>query len=295
VTQLPTEWRTVLAQETSDTDLLTLLASDENLEVRLAVAKNPATPPAVLATLANDENWEVRRAAAYNPATPPAALALLVNEEDLDVRQAAVENSATPPELRAAILTASRDSADHARAAILHAPWNALRPIHPSVIHLREVSMVDVSDIDVQWPEKPESIFDLPGRDSLPWSIDEAVLTLNGKTVKDGSYLFTLEVLESPHALKQNANHMGNCTHDNYAKYVAEGRCVIVALWGKDKKRKDGDKDKDKIEIVYNAEFVASNDGTWKLEQVNSRFNQGGVPPKITEQLRGYAQSIAKK
>jgi hypothetical protein len=145
--------------------------------------------------------------------------------------------------------------------------------------------MVAVSGVEVKWPDKPGSIFDLPGRGALPWSIDAAVLTLNDKVVHDGSKKYTLEVLESPHALKQNANDMGNCTYKSYAKHIAEGRCVIVALRGKGEKNKED-------KIFYNAEFVANDNGTWALGQVNSIRNEGNVPPLVTEQLRDYAKSI---
>ena len=258
VNQLPTEWRIVLAEKTSDAWLLATLGADESRNVRYAVARNPAAPPETLAALSADE--------------------------DANVRQGVANNAAAPAAIRAAILVASRDSADHAAAAMLDVPWDAPRPDHPGLAHLREVSMVAVSGVEVKWPDKPGSIFDLPGRGALPWSIDSAALTLNNKVIHDGSKDYTLEVLESPHALKQNANDMGNCTYKSYAKHIAEGRCVIVALRGK------GEKNEDKI--FYNAEFVANDDGTWELGQVNSIRNEGNVPPLVTQQLRDYAKSI---
>jgi hypothetical protein len=78
---------------------------------------------------------------------------------------------------------------------------------------------------------------------------------------------------------------MGNCTYKSYAKHIAEGRCVIVALRGKGEKNKED-------KIFYNAEFVANYNGTWELGQVNSIRNEGNVPLLVTEQLRDYAKSI---
>ena len=47
----------------------------KNVVARAAVARNPNTPPEVLAKLAEDEYWDIRQAVAENPNTPPEVLA----------------------------------------------------------------------------------------------------------------------------------------------------------------------------------------------------------------------------
>ena len=46
------------------------------------LARNPNTPPEILARLANDNNWGVRCRVAYNPNTSPENLERLANDDD---------------------------------------------------------------------------------------------------------------------------------------------------------------------------------------------------------------------
>jgi hypothetical protein len=50
------------------------------------IAKNPNTPPEILARLANDNNWGVRCRVAENLNTSPETLERLANDEDYCIR-----------------------------------------------------------------------------------------------------------------------------------------------------------------------------------------------------------------
>ena len=73
---------------------LALLATDEDAEVRRAVAANPLCPVEVINDLARQ--WTCRRPAASNPSAPPALLAELARDPDPSVRKAAAANPGTP-------------------------------------------------------------------------------------------------------------------------------------------------------------------------------------------------------
>lgn len=80
-------------------ELLTLLAAaEDDDEVCLAVARNPATPAAVLEHMAAT-HWACRTALAGNPSAPPALLAQLAADWDPSVRRAAARNASTPADL----------------------------------------------------------------------------------------------------------------------------------------------------------------------------------------------------
>jgi len=80
-------------------DVLTQLRGDSRGVVRLAFAVNPVLPvdarSAVLATLANDVDVNVRKAVATDPATPVSVLAGLAGDEEVWVRAAVAQNPAT--------------------------------------------------------------------------------------------------------------------------------------------------------------------------------------------------------
>lgn len=66
--------------------VLVQLATDKDKRVRRRVAENPNAPASVLKQLAEDANTEVRLSAAENPNLPEAALAALAADPDDDVR-----------------------------------------------------------------------------------------------------------------------------------------------------------------------------------------------------------------
>lgn len=89
-------FRLALAESShTPTALLEWLAGDEEQEVRLAVARNPATPVTALSTLT--QSWAGRLAVACNPCSPSEVLGGLAFDGDLDIRQALAANPNTPP------------------------------------------------------------------------------------------------------------------------------------------------------------------------------------------------------
>lgn len=74
--------------------LLEWLAEDEEQEVRLAVARNPATPTQALIALT--ASWAGRLAVACNHCTPSQVLEILARDGDPDIRQALAANPNTP-------------------------------------------------------------------------------------------------------------------------------------------------------------------------------------------------------
>lgn len=71
-------------------------ARDKKVRVRLAVAGDPATPPAVLEAMAADSSRTVRRALAGRSDAPDGLLGALARDPDLKTRQILVENPACP-------------------------------------------------------------------------------------------------------------------------------------------------------------------------------------------------------
>ena len=62
------------------------------------LARNPNTPPEILARLANDNDYYVIQYVAGNPNTPPETLERLANDEDYGVLYCVAENPNTPQE-----------------------------------------------------------------------------------------------------------------------------------------------------------------------------------------------------
>ena len=72
---------------------------------RWYMARNTATPPAVLAKLAEDTDANVRSGVARNPNTPPSTLVkLAASDKDYDVRRSVASNPNTPPAVRASFI-----------------------------------------------------------------------------------------------------------------------------------------------------------------------------------------------
>ena len=89
---MSSEFRKELACITDNNRALSVLAEDEDVEVRQAVAENPSTPTEILSKLATDKIWYVRENVAGNHNTSQEILSMLANDEDCDVRLAAVNN-----------------------------------------------------------------------------------------------------------------------------------------------------------------------------------------------------------
>jgi hypothetical protein len=82
-------------------EILAQLAQHENKNVRAHVAVNPSTPPEALAQLAQDESGHVRYDVARNPSTPAEVLTKLAQDEGELTVDAVAENPSAPPEILA--------------------------------------------------------------------------------------------------------------------------------------------------------------------------------------------------
>jgi len=80
----------------TDIDDLITLSKDESYRIRMRVAENRSTPPAVLELLSKDKHADVRLAAGTNPATPIDSVYLLALDEDPTVRHGLAEDHNTP-------------------------------------------------------------------------------------------------------------------------------------------------------------------------------------------------------
>jgi hypothetical protein len=68
------------------------------------LAKNPNTPPELLEVLATDEDWEVRYWVATNPNTPPEALKVLATDKYGNVRYCVAKNPNSTELMRRLVL-----------------------------------------------------------------------------------------------------------------------------------------------------------------------------------------------
>lgn len=82
-------------------ELLLALGQTHDHAVAMALASNPACPPAALDMLTVRARWpDVRRALAKNPACPPATLAALARTSHVDTLVAVLNNAECPIEVR---------------------------------------------------------------------------------------------------------------------------------------------------------------------------------------------------
>ena len=282
-------------------EVAAVLAENATARVRRGLATNPNITPEVAAVLAADADTEVRTNLAGNPNITPEVAAVLATDAGEVVRRTLARAEAVPVDVRMPLLAASDDPDDRALGAVLAAGADMDRrraPDHPIVAHLREMLVVTAAERPEDiWPAKPKTLLDLPGRDVLPWSIDDAARRLDGTVVTcpasrseatgpDSSAdpalpdsAFTLRVLDSSRKLTTNANYMGNCTA-GYALDIASGDLVIAAL------------DDASGRTQYNVSFRPEGDGTWYVEEVNSRFNEGNVPGEVQRACEQLAESL---
>ena len=85
----------VAANPNTSVETLSILANDDDEEVRLEVAQNLNTSAEMLEILANDYDADVRRMVAENSKTPAEVLNILVNDEDYLVRLEVANNPNT--------------------------------------------------------------------------------------------------------------------------------------------------------------------------------------------------------
>jgi hypothetical protein len=95
------EWarRLAAAHPNAAQETLERCKGDPDWHTRLAVARNPKTPPAALAAMAGDADLEVRQAVAVHLHTPLESLEGLARDEQPDVRAQVAQNPRTPRHL----------------------------------------------------------------------------------------------------------------------------------------------------------------------------------------------------
>lgn len=76
------------------------LPKEELLDLYRQVARNPSTPPDILAELAHHEDVYVVRNVARNRSTPPQTFFELARHEDAEVIWAVFDNPSSPPRAR---------------------------------------------------------------------------------------------------------------------------------------------------------------------------------------------------
>jgi hypothetical protein len=237
--------RAVAAGRITVTDMLQALRVTYGERVRLHMAEATTTPSEILRELANAPESAILHAVARNPTTPVA--------------------------IRTRLLMQSTDVADRVECARQASadPTAAFRPPHPAITHLREVALVAVrGGTDVLWSDRPRTVYDLPGRDAVPWTIPRVVSALNGATLFVRDEALVVSVLDSSHELRNNATYMGNCT-ESYASDIAAANTAMLAL-----RTTSGT-------TRYNVELRQENE-QWVVGQVNSRYNAGASPEVVT-------------
>lgn len=115
-----------------------------------------------------------------------------------------------------------------------------------------------------QYRAKPDDWSDLyPEASTRRYPYHRDIWKLNGVTL-DGAPHWEVLVIPSDAQLRRNADEMGNCTF-GYANRCQTGQHVITRLTH----GLDG--------TVYNASATRQGDGSWRVGEINSRFNRGGV------------------
>ncbi len=103
------------------------LSQDPHEEVRMAVASNHATPPAVLGRLARDRNPEIRKAVTANPHISFALLEILAQDPSAAVRAEVARSPAIPPGILERLAQDPSRSVRHAVAKNPHINAPTLR------------------------------------------------------------------------------------------------------------------------------------------------------------------------
>ncbi|WP_052887981.1 hypothetical protein [Thermogemmatispora carboxidivorans] len=150
-------------------ELLEDLANAPEVEIRSAVAANPATPPALLLSLIEDPSSQVRSAAALHPQLPEQALARLAHSPESEVRRAVASHPALGAIERELLAT---DASAEVRAAVVpHLP--------PESALLRSLAVDESSQVRAAvatHPALPEALLASLASDSAL----EVVLALAG-------------------------------------------------------------------------------------------------------------------
>ncbi|NTW48201.1 MAG: ATP-binding protein [Chlorobiales bacterium] len=92
--------KNTIAERTSYSKIIQILAQDKSSSIREGVAKNPNTQKHILSQLTNDSNLSVRKAVAVHPNTAEEDLEILARNNDKFVRDSVFKNPKTPDRLR---------------------------------------------------------------------------------------------------------------------------------------------------------------------------------------------------
>lgn len=87
-----------IVEELDFSKLLLMLAKDESMDARLAVAENPNTSEQILSEFTEDRSWSVRWAVARNPHTNGQALSELAKNKSWAIREVVAKNPNTTKE-----------------------------------------------------------------------------------------------------------------------------------------------------------------------------------------------------
>lgn len=107
-------------------EVLSLLANDDDSQVRKAIAARLDTPPSTLAKLVEDSDPKVLQALAMNPAVPPETLVQLSCHGDETVRMGVALNENVTPEILNRLL---QDSSTYVRRFALRHPSVPLKEL----------------------------------------------------------------------------------------------------------------------------------------------------------------------
>lgn len=88
-----------IVKELDFSKLLLMLAKDENMDTRIAVAQNPNTIKETLLELAKDISWSVRWTVARNPRTNWQALRKLAKDKNWVIREVVAKNPNTTKQI----------------------------------------------------------------------------------------------------------------------------------------------------------------------------------------------------
>ena len=118
--------RNVANNPSTPVQILEMLATDKNAEVRYDVAKNPNTPVNILIQLSTDSKAWVRYDVAKNPNTPTNILSQLATDNDIGVRRNVAANPNTPIEILSKLATDNNHGVRYSIAANPNTPVEIL-------------------------------------------------------------------------------------------------------------------------------------------------------------------------
>lgn len=160
-------------------------------------------------------------------------------------------------------------------------PESPINSLLRNLVHLRE------EDESFRMPKKPNTIRDMfphleltVDKNKVDFPLDPQII----QSVRDKSFIKSadkVELVMSKNALAQNAKHMGNCTAgQHYMSKISKGECAMLYV-------QIGSSE-------YNVALNLGKNNSWKLGEVNSRYNRGQVPIELRKSLTKSVQNLDK-